>query len=174
MAKYRVQPSGRESPFHAEELIVTKTDPKGRITYANEIFLRVAGYREREVLGQPHSLVRHPDMPRCVFKLLWDTIEAKKEIFAYVLNMAKNGDHYWVFAHVTPTLDRQGNIVGYHSNRRCPQPEQVEKAQTLYGLLLAEEQKYEDRKTGMNAAFNVMVQLLRDQGISYDEFVFSL
>lgn len=174
MAKYRVQPTGRESPFHAEELIVSKTDPKGRITYANEVFLRVAQFTEREVLGQPHSLVRHPDMPRCVFKLLWDTLEAKKEIFAYVLNMTKHGDHYWVFAHVTPTLDAQGAIVGYHSNRRCPYPEQIEKVKPLYGLLLAEEQKYDDRKIGMNAAFNLLVQLLQNQGVSYDEFVFSL
>jgi PAS domain S-box-containing protein len=92
--------------------------PQGHITYANDVFLRLSKYPLREVLGAPHSLIRHPDMPRCVFKLLWDTIEAKKEIFAYVLNMARDGNHYWVFAHVTPTLDAEQKIVGYHSNRR--------------------------------------------------------
>jgi PAS domain S-box-containing protein len=112
-----VQPTGRERTWGDEELIVSKTDLKGIITYANRTFLSVAGYTEQEILGKPHSIIRHPDMPRCVFKLLWDTIESGNEIFAYVKNMAKNGDHYWVFAHVTPTLDAHGNIIGYHANR---------------------------------------------------------
>ncbi len=68
------------------------------------MFLTIAGYTEREVLGQPHSMIRHPDMPRGVFALLWETIASGSEIFAYVVNLAKNGDHYWVFAHVTPTF----------------------------------------------------------------------
>ena len=100
---HQVQPSGRETFFPASELIVSKTDLKGRITYANRLFCKVAGYREAELIGQPHSIIRHPDMPRSVFRLMWDTIEDRREIFASVKNMASNGDHYWVFAHVTPT-----------------------------------------------------------------------
>lgn len=110
-----------------DELIVSKTDLKGRITYANDVFLRVANLAPREALGAPHSLIRHPDMPRCVFKLLWDTIESGEEIFAYVINLAGNGDHYWVFAHVTPSFDASGRMVGYHSNRRRPSAEQIAK-----------------------------------------------
>jgi PAS domain S-box-containing protein len=79
-----VNPSGRETFFPASDVIVSKTDLKGRITYANGLFCRMAGYRETELLGQPHSIIRHPDMPRSVFKLLWDTIEARSEIFAFV------------------------------------------------------------------------------------------
>lgn len=166
--------SGVERSFGGDEIIVSKTDSKGRIIYANEIFLRMAGYAEREILNQPHSIIRHPDMPRCVFKLLWDTISAGKEIFAYVKNRAKNGDHYWVLAHVTPTFDASGAIVSYHSNRRAPRREAVDKAEGLYRQLLAIEQGHPDRKVGMEAAFQAVVATLQNAGVPYDEFVFSL
>ena len=84
MARTTIKPTGIECPFGEEELIVSKTNLKGHISYANDVFLRLSKYPPKEVLGAPHSLIRHPDMPRCIFKLLWDTIEAKKEIFAYV------------------------------------------------------------------------------------------
>jgi PAS domain S-box-containing protein len=174
MTKYAVQPTNVERTFGEDEIIVSKTDATGRITYANDVFLRVALYEENEVLGQPHSLVRHPDMPRCVFKLLWDTVQAKREIFAWVKNMAKNGDHYWVFAHVTPSFDRNGDIVGYHSNRRLPRRDHLDTIEPIYRQLLEEENRHKDRKAGMNAAFDTLTGLLKEQGIEYDEFVFSL
>ena len=105
MARPVIKPTGVECPFDQEELIVSKTDLKGHITYANDVFVRLSKFPREQVIGAPHSLIRHPDMPRSIFKLLWDTIQAKKEIFAYVVNMARDGDHYWVFAHVTPTFD---------------------------------------------------------------------
>jgi PAS domain S-box-containing protein len=169
-----VTPTGVARPFGENELIVSKTDLGGRITYANDVFLRIACLEEHEVIGAPHSLIRHPDMPRCVFKLLWETIAAGEEIFAYVLNLAKNGDHYWVFAHVTPTFNDAGEIVGYHSNRRAPDPRHVEAASRLYQALLAEENKHSDRKAGMQASFDMLVNLLGGKGMSYDEFVFSI
>ncbi len=174
MTKYAISPTQTERTFGEDEIIVSKTDPKGKITYANEVFLEVALYGEHEVLGQPHSMVRHPDMPRCVFKLLWDTLESGKEIFAYVKNMAKNGDYYWVFAHVTPSFDKDGKIVGYHSNRRSPRPEAIAKIEPIYRQLLEEEERHENRKEGMAAALDMMVKLLTEQGVEYDEFVFSL
>ncbi|MBX9633459.1 MAG: PAS domain-containing protein [Magnetospirillum sp.] len=166
--------TGRERTFSSDQIIVSKTDTRGRIIYANEVFLSMAGYTEEEILYQPHSIIRHPDMPRCVFKLLWDTIETGKEIFAYVKNRSKNGDHYWVLAHVTPTFDKGGKIVSYHSNRRSPRPEACAKAAALYAELLAIELGHADRKIGMDAAFNAMVAKLQGAGIPYDEFVFSL
>lgn len=167
--------TGVERFFDPDETIVSKTDLKGRITYANRVFQKVAGYSERELLGAPHSIVRHPDMPRCVFKLLWDTIEAGNEIFAYVVNRARNGDHYWVFAHVTPSYDASGAMVGYHSSRRVPERRVVEGAVIpLYRTLLDIEQSHADRKQGMLAAFNTVVDLLTKNGIGYDEWVFSL
>ena len=166
--------TGIERTFGKHEIIVSKTDTKGRIIYANEVFQKIAGYSEQELLGQPHSIIRHPAMPRCVFKLLWDTIESGKEIFAYVLNRARNGDHYWVFAHVTPTLDESGRIISYHSNRRSPRRQAVEAADGLYKQLLAIEQSHADRKAGMEASFQAVVSKLQASGVPYDEFVFSL
>jgi PAS domain S-box-containing protein len=174
MSRPGVYLSGVERTFKSDEIIVSKTDTKGRIIYANEVFLRMAGYTEAEILNQPHSIIRHPDMPRCVFKLLWDTIETGKEIFAYVKNRSKNGDHYWVLAHVTPTFDKAGNIISYHSNRRSPRRDAVEKAEALYKDLLAIENRHEDRKAGMEAAFQAVVATLQGAGVPYDEFVFSL
>jgi PAS domain S-box-containing protein len=174
MARSDVLLSGVERTFGTDEIIVSKTDLKGRIIYANEVFLRLSSYQEREILGQPHSIIRHPAMPRCVFKLLWDTIQAGKECFAYVLNRSKNGDHYWVLAHVTPTFDPQGNIVSYHSNRRSPRRAAITKAEALYAELLAVEARSDDRKAGMEAGFQALVDKLQALGVPYDEFVFAL
>lgn len=169
-----VHPTGNEAMLGEEELIVSKTDLKGRITYANDVFIRMAKYSYRELMGAPHSLIRHPDMPRCVFKLLWDTLETRQEIFAYVVNLAKDGSHYWVFAHVTPTLDDHGNIVGYHSNRRKPDRGPIERIHPIYKALSTEEGRHANAKDGMRASFDMMVGLLNKQGVNYDEFVLSL
>jgi len=174
MSRYRTTATNKEVFFGEDELIVSKTDAKGRILYANDVFVRVSGYREHELIGAPHSILRHPDMPRCVFWLLWETIAKGEEIFAYVKNMAKSGDYYWVFAHVTPNYDATGKIIGYHSNRRVPPREAVNKAAALYAQLLAVENKYDDRKQGMQAGIDAVLDLLKQNNIGYDEFVFSL
>ena len=174
MARSGIPLTGRERTFKSDEIIVSKTDVKGIITYANDIFIRVSGYGEEELLGQPHNLIRHPDMPRCVFKLLWDTLAAGQEIFAYVVNLAKSGDHYWVLAHVTPVHDRGGRIVGFHSSRRVPARPAVETAAGLYKALLAEEAKHASPKDGMAAAGGMLASMLREKGTTYDEFVLSL
>lgn len=174
MAKQIIKPTGRESHFGDDEIIVSKTDLKGHLTYTNDVFLRVSGYTAKEIIGQPHSIIRHPDMPRCVFKLLWDTITAKGEIFAYVINLASNGDHYWVLAHVTPSFDAQGNVVGYHSNRRKPDPDKIEKIVALYGDLLKQEAMVANRKDGMNRAHSHLLSTLNAKGVGYDEFVLAL
>tara|TARA_R110002072_G_scaffold43737_45_gene122827 strand:- start:1269 stop:1799 length:531 start_codon:yes stop_codon:yes gene_type:complete len=166
--------TGVERTFEADEFIVSKTDLKGHITYANNVFLRVSGFSEKEIIKSPHSLVRHPGMPRCVFKLLWDRIQEKKEIFAYVVNTAKNGDHYWVIAHVTPSFDGDGNVVGFHSNRRKPDPEKVEAVKGVYDLLLKEEAACEDRKAGMAKSGELLNAMLAEKGLTYDEFVLTL
>lgn len=170
-----VQPTGKEVFFDKDELIVSKTDLKGRITYANKTFLDIASYTEEEILGQPHSVIRHPDMPRCVFKLLWDVLAEGREIFAYVVNMGKTGDHYWVLAHVTPSYDKDGNVVGYHSARRVPDPKVVQEIIVpLYKRLKDIEESVPNRKEGMNLAFQAVLDLLAEKDVEYDEFVASL
>lgn len=167
--------TGIERTFDRDEIIVSKTDLTGRLTYGNGVFVRLAGYDERFLIGSPHSVIRHPEMPRCVFKLLWDTIGAGKEIFAYVVNRSSNGDHYWVFAHVTPSRDAAGKIVGYHSNRRVPDRRILNQTiLPLYKNLLAEESRHTNRKEGMNAGFGMLLDLLKQKGMSYDKLIFSL
>ena len=170
----RPHPTGRERFFGDDEIIVSKTDTKGIIRYGNQVFVRISGYAESELLGMPHSILRHPDMPRCVFKLLWDTISNGREIFAYVKNMARNGDHYWVHAHVTPTRNEAGQIVGYHSNRRLPHRTAVAQMEQLYKRLLTVENEHSDWRQGMAAATDELLQTLKGLGIEYDEFIFSL
>lgn len=166
--------TGVERTFDVDELIVSKTDLKGIITYANQVFLRVSQYTEPELLGQPHNLIRHPEMPRCVFRYLWDTIAAGREVFAYVVNRAKNGDHYWVFAHVTPTWDRDHRLIGYHSSRRVPQRAAVEQMKKIYAELLGVERQFSNPREGCAAASDALVQKLGTLGVSYDDFIFSL
>lgn len=174
MVERNLKLTGIERTFAEDEMIVSKTDPKGRMTYVNDVFLKISGYTEDELIGQPHSLIRNPEMPRCVFKLLWDTVEARNEIFAYVNNRAKCGDHYWVLAHVTPTFDSNQNIIGYHSSRRVPKRSALEVVRPLYAQLLDIERQYEDRKIGMNKSYEALVDVVAKKGMAYDELVFAL
>ena len=167
--------TGVERFFDADDIIVSKTDLKGRITYANQVFLNIADFKESEVLGEPHSIIRHPDMPRCIFKTLWDTVQAGQEIYAYVINRTKGGDHYWVYAHVTPSFDAQGRIISYHSNRRVPDRAILEnRIIPLYRELKAIEDAPASRKDGLAASERAISELLAENGMAYDEFVATL
>jgi PAS domain S-box-containing protein len=167
-------PTGVERTFGVEEIIVTKTDTKGRITYANDVFLRVSAYSEIETLGQPHNMIRHPDMPRCVFKVLWNALEARQEVFAYVLNLAGDGAHYWVFAHVTPSLGAGGKVVGYHSNRRLPARRVLDQVRPLYASLHATESRHPRPADALAASMAQLDGFLDERGESYDQFIWSL
>jgi PAS domain S-box-containing protein len=174
MSPAPVTPSGVERAFGADEIIVTKTDLKGRITYANDVFLRVSAYDEADVVGQPHSLIRHPDMPRGVFRLLWQTLEERRELFAYVVNLAGDGAHYWVFAHVTPSLDDAGRVVGYHSNRRSPNRGAIRVMADLYADMRAEERRHSRASDAAAAGLEVLARTLAERGATYDELIWSL
>jgi PAS domain S-box-containing protein len=166
--------TGKAAAFDPGEIIVSKTDLRGIITYANDVFCRVSGYTEAEILGQPHNVIRHPAMPGCVFSLLWQTLQEGREIFAYVINRSRNGDHYWVFAHVTPSFDARGRIVGYHSNRRVPYSDALPKVEALYTELRAEEEKHRERTVAVNASQRLLLERLERLGLTYSQFVFSL
>jgi len=174
MGKLKIEPTGVERRFGEEEIIVSKTDLNGRITYVNDVFLRVSGFTEEEVVGQPHSMIRHPEMPRAVFKLLWDSIQSGSEIFAYVCNMCKNGDHYWVLAHVTPTKNARGEILGFHSNRRVPDRAALAAVQDVYAALLAEERRHADPRKGLDASYQLFAGLLERAGKQYEEYIWTV
>ena len=172
---HKIKPSGRETFFPASELIVSKTDLKGRLTYVNRLFCQMAGYSEAELIGQQHNVIRHPDMPRSVFKLLWSSIEEGREFFAYVKNMASNGDHYWVFAHVTPSRGADGKLAGYHSNRRVAPADLIKSTiAPLYAELLAVEGRHANGKDAVAAGYDALTNFVASQKVSYDELMFSL
>lgn len=166
-----VTPTGIERTFDEETLIVSKTDRHGRITYANEAFIAISGYARHELLGAPHSILRHPDMPRGVFKLLWEEIQAGREVFAFVKNLTRDGAHYWVLAHVTPTLGADGAIVGFHSNRRRPDRAGIKAIEPIYTAMLREEARH-GRVAGADASLALLRRELEARGLGYDALVF--
>jgi len=165
----KITPINNEKSLSADEFIVSKTDAKGKILYGNKIFIKISGYTEKELLGSPHSILRHPDMPKAVFKLLWERLHAKGEIFAYVKNMCKDGSFYWVLANITVTLDANGSVVDLHAVRRKPSAKAMQVIPDLYAKLLQEE-----KKSGMDASMKMLNTILNDKGVSYDDFIFDL
>lgn len=151
------------------EFIVSKTDLKGSITYGNETFIQMSGYAENELLNKPHNILRHEEMPKVVFKLLWERIQEPEGIYAYVKNKTKNGDYYWVFAYVTPSFDPSGNKIGYYSVRRCPNPAAIGVIESLYRELLKVE-----KQSGIAASQARLNAILDEKGVTYDEFIFNL
>jgi len=169
--KSKVTPTSVERQLGEQDFIVSKTDAKGRLLYANRIFIALSGYTEDELLGSQHNIVRHPDMPRSVFKLLWDTIAAGEEFIGYVKNMSKDGGFYWVLATVTPDFDAARNIAGYTSVRRKPRAEAVRAAAALYRDMLAAENRAGARDA-IAAGAAVLQQAMN--GKSYEQFVLVL
>jgi PAS domain S-box-containing protein len=173
MKNPNITPTTVEKVMREGDYIVSKTDLKGRITYGNRIFIEFSGYTEQELLGTQHNIIRHPDMPRAVFKLLWDTIAAGNECNAYVKNLAKDGSFYWVFANVTPDRDASGNIVGYYSVRRKPKDSGVKTATEVYRAML-EAETQAGAKDAMAASTKLLLDLLAEKGMSYDELVLAV
>jgi aerotaxis receptor len=131
--------SGNVYTLPPDQTLVSVTDLKGRITYCNPAFVEVSGYSGAELLGQPHNLVRHPDMPAEAFRDLWDTIQNKQPWTGLVKNRRKNGDHYWVRANATPMLDGT-QVTGYLSVRTAPSSAEVAAAEQLYARMRADDQ----------------------------------
>ncbi len=173
----KVQPTDVEIVMREDDFIVSKTDLKGIITYTNRTFMEFAKYDESELIGVNHNIIRHPTMPRVIFKLLWDTVKSGNEINAYVKNISKDGSFYWVLANITPVSNNQGKPVGYYSVRRKPNKETLKIIESLYATLLKEEQKYEKlnkKNDGMKASAQILENLLNEKGMSYDEFILSI
>ncbi len=151
------------------DTIVSDTDKKGNITFANDVFQKVAGYSEAELLGANHNIVRHEDMPRACFKLVWDTLKSGKSLRAYVINKAKNGDYYWVLGTFTITDD------GYHAERIPPNPAVIKDViAPLYKQMRDKEKEMNYSNEGMDAALQIVLDLLAEKGITYDELIDSL
>lgn len=130
--------SEREVPFPDGRLIVSRTGLDGVITHANEAFVELSGYTREELIGAPHHILRHPDMPRAAFKDLWDTLRAGRKWHGYVKNLRKDGACYWVYATALPNV-RDGQVVGYTSVRRKPSRARIGELVPLYRQWLRQE-----------------------------------
>ncbi len=161
--------SSNERQVSADAFLVSKTDTKGKITYCNIPFIHIVGAKVDELIGKPHNVVRHPDMPRVVFKILWEHVKNKREVFAYVKNRSFDGSYYWVFANVTASLDENGNVIGYYSVRRKPNPKALEIIIPLYRQLLDAE-----KGGGIDASSKLLDSILSSKKVDYDEFMNNL
>jgi PAS domain S-box-containing protein len=173
MTSLRITPNAHEKVMRDDELIVSKTDIKGRITYGNRTFHHYAGFTETELLGKQHNIIRHPDMPRAVFKLLWDHVQMGQEVFAFVKNISKDGSFYWVIANVTPSYDAQGSLLGYFSVRRKPNPKAVAILEPIYRQMLQAERSAGTRDA-IAASTQLLTQTLNAKQKNYEDFVMSL
>ena len=166
----RIHLTGVERVLRDDQIIVSKTDPFGRITYANDTFLELSGYTEAELLGAAHSILRHPSMPASVFALLWERLNRGEEIFAVVLNRSKNGDHYWVHAHVTPSIGTDGATRGHHSFRRKVERKVIDAVDAVYRDVLAIESQESTRAGQVRAGMEVLRRTFGDLDRSYDRW----
>ncbi len=153
-------PRDEEIPLDPKRYIVSETDAKGKITYVNDYFMEISGYSEDELIGKPHSIVRHPDMPKVVFKLLWETIQQGKNINAVVKNLAKDGRYYWIFTEfeIRKNTDT-GEIIGYHASRKTISKHVIEIIADLYAKLLEIE-----KKEGVEASEKYLIAFLKEKG----------
>jgi len=163
----KITPKNSEKTFQNDVLLVTKTDLKGKITYANRAFMKIVAMEESTLIGAPHNIIRHPDMPKIIFKLLWAYLQKGDEIHAYVKNICADGSFYWVMANVTPSYDKN-KIIGYHSSRRSPSKEALSIIEPLYKQLLQAE-----KSGGVAASEKIITNLLQEKGMAYDEFILS-
>lgn len=163
----KIIPKNNEKSFDKDALLVTKTDLKGNITYANRAFMDIVGMSEDELVNTPHNIIRHPDMPKIIFKYLWSYLQDGKEIHAYVKNLCSDGSYYWVLANVTPSY-LNNKVVGYHSSRRLPSRESISIIEPLYKQLLNAE-----KSGGVNSSEKIINELLNEKGVDYDEFILS-
>lgn len=164
----------KEVVLPKDDIIVSKTDCSSHITYGNQLFIDISGYPERELIGQPHNVIRHPDMPRAIFGLLWQTLKSEKEFLGLVKNRCKNGDFYWAFANITPSYDFRSSVVGYYSVRRKPPVSMIEILEPVYQYMLKLEQSSSDKAEGMSHSKDYFWDEISKFGKDYDDALLSL
>lgn len=160
-----ITPTNLEQEVKSVDIVVSKADEKGNITYGNPIFMKLSKYSQGELLDHPHAMLRHPDMPKIIFKFLWDNIQAGKEVKAFVKNLAKDGSFYWVLAHVKASTNPDGSFRNYTSTRRGMSSAARVIIEPLYEKLLEAE-----KNGGMETALSILEAFLKDRGDTLDTF----
>lgn len=160
----------KEVVWDKTQTIMSKTDHRGIIEYANEVFVDVCGYEDYELMGQPHSIVRHPDMPKVLFKLLWENLKQGNNFHAVVKNLAKSGRYYWVVTDFEVTKNEAGEIVNYFGRRRSvPTSIIVDHIEPLYKKLLQIE-----KVSGVEYSEKYLIGFLEEKKCTYVEYITNL
>lgn len=160
-----VTPTDVEMEVKTVDIVVSKGDEKGDISYANPIFIKLSGYTQAELLEKPHAILRHPDMPKVVFKFLWDELKAGRDVKAFVKNMRKDGGFYWVLAHVRVAKNPDGSFRNYVSTRRGMSQAAREVIEPLYKQLIEAE-----AIAGIDESLKVLTAFLQENGASLATF----
>lgn len=164
------EPTNKEIKLSNKRYIVSKTDAKGIIEYGNDYFVEISGYSQEELIGKPHSIVRHPDMPKIVFKMMWDRINKGQSIMAVVKNLAKNGSYYWVVTEFEPKIDPISNeIISHTAFRKAAPQKAIDTMIPIYKKLLEIEQE-----GGMEASEKYLRDFLEEHNTTYDDFIDNL
>lgn len=167
-----ITPTDVEHLLKEDELIVSKTDTSSRITYASESFCAISGYASEELLGKPHSIIRHPCMPRAIFNLMWEHLKQEKEFLGYVKNLSRDGSFYWTFASIAPTYDKE-EVVGYMSSSRALTRQVLNIIEPIYQRMRqAEMQLPPDQQIPASSA--LLWQEISREYQSYAEYILSL
>ncbi len=163
----RPEPIDNEIILDPKRYIVSKTDTKGVIEYGNDYFVQISGYKEVELIGQPHNIIRHPDMPKIVFKMMWDRIKKGNNIVALVKNLAKDGSFYWVVTEFEPKYDPITNeIISHTAFRKAAPKKAVEKIIPIYAKLIEIEEK-----GGMEASEKYLRAFFEEKKTTYNDFI---
>jgi len=135
-------PTGKEIKLSPKDMLVSKTDARRVITYGNDKFVKVSGYKECEMIGSPHNILRHPDMSKAIFYLMWDSIKKNRNIIAVIKNLSKSGDHYWVTTDSDIHKNREGRIRNYIAFRHPASKKIVQVIEPLYAKMLEIEKEH--------------------------------
>ncbi len=163
----RPTPRNEEIKLDKFKYILSRTDPQGIIEYGNEYFVEISGYGKEELLRQPHNIIRHPDMPRVIFKLMWERLNSGQQVYAVVKNLAKDGRYYWVTTKFEIQRDRTTKeIIGYLAYRQAARIHAVDAMNELYAKLIEEE-----KRGGIAASEEYLRNFLKKKNLSYDAFI---
>ncbi len=159
--------------FISDKILISKTDTQGNITYCSPSFLQLCGYDEQELMGRSHNLLRHPDMPKGIYYLMWENLKANREFNAFILNKTKSGQSYWAFTNITPVHTVEGKLVGYTCAKRPANEAGIGLFSVYYEQMRDEERRLGDNE-GPRKSAQLLQEILAATGDSYEASVFKL
>ena len=158
-----ITPNNNEIILDPSKVIMSKTNSKGIIQYANNYFIEVSQYEEYELIGKPHNIIRHPDMPKIIFKVMWRKLHKGENLFTIVKNLTKNGDFYWAVTKFETTYDKDGSIMAHYARRKAVPTKAREITEDIYKMILAIE-KHDEK-----LAEETFYEVLKNHNLTYDE-----